>query len=298
VSGIVSADSPSLDLANSGHQSITIEFGAHASARGNCGILGSDAKAKRFDASLQRGTNDRARRVVSNEVIVPKEVIIDRGFLPMTPGDLSFLGHVIELGLVKGETLEVGSRTWQGVNGNAAKVCAAAGLHWQGADLESGPGVDFVLDIFDEAAVAERSAQWDSVLAFNLLEHVYDPIIALRNCLRLTAVGGRCFIVTPTVWQIHDFPADYWRPMPDFYFEFARRERQTVELMYWIYGNALIPVSELHAGSQKLLPSKDSLRQGIREGYSRVVHRLFNTTGRHTFFPYSALGVVMTRDRV
>ena len=58
----------------------------------------------------------------------------------------------------------------------------ASGLEWQGCDIESGPGVDFQLDIRDSAAVqAAASERWDTVLAFNLLEHVYDPTAALAD---------------------------------------------------------------------------------------------------------------------
>jgi SAM-dependent methyltransferase len=208
----------------------------------------------------------------------------------MTPGDLFYLRTVLSLGLLTGPVLEIGGRSWQ-ANGNASRVCDDAGLAWEAADLEPGEGVSYVLDILDENAVATIEKRWPSVLAFNLLEHVYDPITALRHTMSLVAPGGICLVLTPAVWQLHDFPADYWRPMPDFYLEFARREGLGVlpGTFSWVVGDELIiPVEDLTYEDQKLLPSKHS--QPWRSRYSDAVHRIANTAGRSMFFPYSALG--------
>ena len=208
----------------------------------------------------------------------------------MTPGDLAYLRAAIEKGLIRGPVLEVGGRSWQ-PEGNAAETCRAAGLDWTATDLVAGDGVEYVLDVLDPTSVGEIERRWPTILVFNLLEHVYDPITALRHALLLLEPGGLALVVTPAVWELHDFPADYWRPMPDFYTEFAAREGVDIvaDTFKWITGLQLHDVDAVGTGNQKALPGKASAPW--RSRYSDAVHKLANTSGRGLYFPYSALGV-------
>lgn len=182
--------------------------------------------------------------------------------------------------------------------GNARHMCEKHGLEWEGADLEPGPNVTFTLDVLDAHAVADVGRTWSTVIATNLFEHVYDPIRALENTLHLVAQGGACIVVTPTVWEIHDFPKDYWRALPDFYMEFAERNGCELREARWIVGEQIIPWDELRSGQQKHAPSKhhaDRIFGRRKSERSRLVHRLFQTYGRQTFFPYSGIGVCLRR---
>ena len=182
--------------------------------------------------------------------------------------DFAYLRHLIQEGLVVGPVLEIGSRAWQGEQGNTATECRRFGLKWEGTDIEAGAGVNFVLDILDTTAVVAVGRQWPSVLVFNLLEHVYDPIAALRNAMSLVAPGGVAVVVGPAIWQLHDYPRDYWRPMPDFFVEFAEREGYSVvrEAMMWTVLGRLVAVDQLSIGSQKKLPSISLSRRRGRLG--------------------------------
>ena len=218
------------------------------------------------------------------------------------PGDFRYLAHLIESAVVQGPVLEVGSLDHQGGDaGNARATCRTAGLAWEGADLELGPGVDFQLDILDPTAVQAVDRRWPSVLVFNLLEHVYDPARALAGSMELVEPGGVCVVAGPCVWELHDFPADYWRPMPDFFFEFARRQGYEVVdgTARWIVNDGLIPMAELSDGAQKLLPSKRFARRiygPARASWSRIVHRGLNTLGRGRFvYPQSGFGICLRK---
>ena len=199
--------------------------------------------------------------------------------------------------------LEIGSRAWQGEEeGNARMVCEEAGLEWEGTDIVEGQGVDFVLDILDPDAVNAVDRQWPTVLLFNLLEHVYNPILALEHACRLVAPGGVIVVVGPAVWQLHDYPKDYWRPMPDFFLDFGERNgcRVPPELMMWIVEDKVIPMSRFSLGAQKQLPCIS--RPGVfevwgkpRAYWSRAVHLAFRTFGSSTQFPHAGLGVVIGR---
>ena len=225
------------------------------------------------------------------------------------PADLHYLRSMMHH--VGPGVLEVGSHNWQGIGGNMHDVVVAAGRQWEGCDLEPGPGVDFTIDILDDDRVAAVGRTWSTVLLFNLLEHVYDPATALRNALRLVEPGGTCVVCGPAIWELHDFPADYWRPLPDFYLEFARREGCTVEpdSLCWslnefryLPGRAprtrILPVDALTRDGQKQVPSRltaTTVYGRPRAGVSIGLQRLLNLTGRVTRFPNVGLGVVLRR---
>ena len=216
-------------------------------------------------------------------------------------GDFAFLEHAIDRGLLRGRVLELGSYNRQGGEyGNARATVERRGLSWQGSDIEAGPGVDFTLDVLDPDAVAAVADRWDSVLVMNLLEHVYDPIRALEGALSLLAPGGSLIAVGPVVWELHDYPADYWRPLPGFFLEFAHRHGcdVTADGMRWIVLDRLLDPGPLRHGTQMLLPSSHTGHQlwgPLKMLRSKLVHRAGFTYGRETFFPYVGLGVCMTR---
>jgi hypothetical protein len=142
-------------------------------------------------------------------------------------------------------------------------------------------------------------------LLFNLLEHIYNPILALENSLHLVASGGAVVIAGPTVLQLHDYPRDYWRPMPDFFLEFADRHSLEIpsETLMWLTNGEVFSLDRFSRGSQKQLPSYS--RPGVfqvwgkrRAYWSRGIHKLFATFGEETPYPSSGLGVVLRKPVV
>ncbi len=216
------------------------------------------------------------------------------------PLDYEYLRARIADGNVRGTTLELGSRVWPNST-NARSLCVQSGLDWMGADIEAGDGVDIVLDILDADAVRRVGRAWDSVLLMNILEHVYDPIRALENALLLVAPGGACVVVGPAIWNLHDYPRDFWRPLPDFFLEFARRhEGISVDerTMTWLSMERMIPMGDLTVGTQKAIPSRHDavkLFGKFRTLRSRIAHKLTNSFARELWFPYVGLGVTLRR---
>lgn len=211
------------------------------------------------------------------------------------PIDMDYLVRQIDAGRVRGAVLEIGSRDREKDGGNTRPTCVSRGLRWEGADIEPGAGVDHVLDILDRGQTSSLGRVWDTVLVFNLLEHVYDPIRALEHTMDLVAAGGACVVVGPCVWQLHDYPRDFWRPLPHFYEEFASRRGMVVEDLSYLVADRVIPVDDLKVDGQLLLPSKQVGARvfGRRATISRVVHRVLNTTGREMHFPWVGLACVL-----
>ncbi len=215
-------------------------------------------------------------------------------------GDFAFLEYLIDRGSLHGRVLELGSYNRQGGEyGNAKLTLERRGLSWQGTDIEAGPGVDFTLDLMDRAAVDAISDRWDGVLVMNLLEHVYDPIRVLDGALSLVRPGGSLIAVGPAVWELHDFPADYWRPMPAFFREFAARNgcELTQDEMRWILFDRLIDPGLFERDGQLLFPSAhnaEPLWGRAKTLRSKLVHRAAATFGREAVFPFIGLGVCIT----
>lgn len=221
--------------------------------------------------------------------------------------DLEYLRAVLPH--VGPRVLEIGSRDWQGTDGNMRGVVTGAEREWEGCDLQAGPGVDFTLDILDDDQVGAIERRWSTVLLFNLLEHVYEPQRALRNALRLVEPGGTCVVCGPAIWELHDFPGDFWRPLPDFYLEFARREPATIVpgTFTWVLNefrylpgrpprSRLVPVDTLTTDGQKQVPSRLTAAQVYGSGRtvaSVALQRALNLTGRVMRFPNVGLGVVL-----
>jgi hypothetical protein len=125
------------------------------------------------------------------------------------------------------------------------------------------------------------------------------------------APGGTCVVCGPAIWELHDYPADYWRPMPDFYLEFARRDGYAIEdgslswvLNEWRYlpgrgaSTRVIPVADLTTDGQKQVPSRLTSAQVYgrsRTAVSVGLQRALNLTGRVTRFPNVGLGVVLRK---
>jgi hypothetical protein len=165
---------------------------------------------------------------------------------------------------------------------SARAIVEQAGLAYVGTDLEG--EVDVHADFSDLAAVRAAFADrppFGTALVFNVLEHTFDPIRVLDHVFSLLAPGAHCAVLTPTVWPLHSYPIDCWRILPDFYLEYARRNghellRETFEYV------GLAPVM---AGQSSPSPLPKPGRSPAHLLYSRIVHKLFDTTGRGMLMP-------------
>lgn len=59
------------------------------------------------------------------------------------------------------------------------------------------------------------NAEYDTVLAANVIEHVREPWTWMRELARVLRPGGHVIIVTPATWPFHRDPVDCWRVWPD-----------------------------------------------------------------------------------
>jgi SAM-dependent methyltransferase len=53
--------------------------------------------------------------------------------------------------------------------------------------------------------------EFDSILCTEVLEHVFNPDIFLKEVYRVLKPGGKAFFTTPLLWKEHQKPYDYGR---------------------------------------------------------------------------------------
>jgi SAM-dependent methyltransferase len=101
--------------------------------------------------------------------------------------------------------LEVGSYN---VNGTVRDLFPQP---YVGLDMREGPGVDVVADV-TEAMIASR--HYGTVVCVETLEHVAEPQGALYAMQRALRPGGLFVGTWPFIFEVHDYPSDYWRVTP------------------------------------------------------------------------------------
>ncbi len=77
------------------------------------------------------------------------------------------------------------------------------------ADLQGNAAA--TLELRPDGTVPAPDAGFDAVLSTQVLEHVTDPAVYLRECFRVLRPGGRMLLSTHGLMIYHPDPDDYWR---------------------------------------------------------------------------------------
>lgn len=82
-------------------------------------------------------------------------------------------------------------------------------VQYVGADLEGNALAEVVID--DSGCLKVEDNTMDAVLSTQVLEHVSDPALYLRESLRVLKPGGQLLLSTHGMMVLHRDPVDYWR---------------------------------------------------------------------------------------
>jgi SAM-dependent methyltransferase len=220
----------------------------------------------------------------------------------MTGIDIDYFKACHSAGLVSGNMLEVGAAKVQGPGvQNLCEIARELGVaDVTGADLTNLDGVDVVFDFGlskEEFDQEWRLGKFSTVCVFNVLEHTFDPLTVLENALACVQSGGHLLVLTPSIWNIHSYPGDFCRLLPDWYRTFAQRNGLCLlePQFSWLSEFGIEPITN---GPESDLPSfttRGRSTSKFRYWTSRVVHKLFNTYGRSHWATFSAIGAVFLR---
>lgn len=123
-----------------------------------------------------------------------------------------FCVDVVEHLPITEPVIEIGSRPAAGQEEIANLRQLFPGKEFIGCDVQDGVGVDRIEDVhrltFADASVG-------TVVCLDTLEHVADPLRAVREMHRVLKPGGVCAISSVMFFPIHAHPWDFWRFTPE-----------------------------------------------------------------------------------
>ena len=105
---------------------------------------------------------------------------------------------------VKGVTLDVGCG-----NKPYEKTYFAAAEKYVGMDYLTDRSTPDVVGSATDIPLGDAS--FDTVVSTEVLEHIPDPLKALREMYRVLKPGGCLILSTPMYWPRHEVPHDYFR---------------------------------------------------------------------------------------
>jgi SAM-dependent methyltransferase len=115
----------------------------------------------------------------------------------------ALLAHVKAAGTVQGPRLDIG-----GGDGRYRALLADG----EGRVIEVDPFTGGNADLIGDAHhLPIRSNIAGLAVMVEVLEHLTDPPVAIRECYRVLQPGGALIITTPQYWHVHRHPGDYYR---------------------------------------------------------------------------------------
>jgi SAM-dependent methyltransferase len=129
----------------------------------------------------------------------------------MRPIVLDFARDVAENLPVAEPLVEIGSRAAEGQEDIADVRSIFGAREHIGCDIQPGRGVDRIEDVH---ALTFADDSIGTIVALETLEHVADPIRAMREIHRVLRPGGLVAVSSLMFFPIHEHPWDYWRFTP------------------------------------------------------------------------------------
>ena len=123
-----------------------------------------------------------------------------------------------------------------------------------GSGMKKNPPEYVVLD-YDNGIDLEKpikGSKFSTGICMDLLEHTKNPFLVAKNISNSLKPKGILFITVPFVWEIHNYPQDYWRFCPLALDElFPKMKRITLEIIRDAVPEEELPRTRLVAVYQK-----------------------------------------------
>jgi SAM-dependent methyltransferase len=113
------------------------------------------------------------------------------------------------LSLIKGRVIDVGCGTTPYKEDILKVADEYIGVDWK-SSFHDQSKVDVFADLNKPFPFRDEYA--DTVVSFQVMEHLPEPSLFLSECHRILRRGwGRLFLTVPFMWHVHESPHDYYR---------------------------------------------------------------------------------------
>ena len=132
-----------------------------------------------------------------------------------------------------------------------------ARVSYETSDIKDYDGVDHVCDVTNLSLPDDT---FDLVFCSQTLEHVKQPVRALREIHRVLKPGGQAWLSAPLFYEEHSQPADFFRYTRFAWRNMARRTGFQVEEIDWLEGAYGTTAYQLQM-AVKVLPRRMRVRR-------------------------------------
>jgi SAM-dependent methyltransferase len=131
-------------------------------------------------------------------------------------------------------------------------VVEISGANWTTEQLPWASRVQLDFPQFDLCnPPSELPGPFDLVICESVIEHVPDPLTAVRTLRRLCKPDGHVYVQTPFMVRIHEHPKDYWRFTPDG-MDVLLRSQGLTPLWVHSWGNRRVIVANFDRWARRL----------------------------------------------
>jgi SAM-dependent methyltransferase len=149
--------------------------------------------------------------------------------------------------------------------------CEYLTVDWVGSMYETSPDITATAE-----GIPVDDANFDAVVLTEVLEHVPDPVAALREQWRILKPGGRILVTVPFVWHLHELPNDYARYAPAALERFAA-EAGFEDTVVSARGNYFTALAQLMDNARGLIGAADDGLNPDRDLAGAALARLADT---------------------
>ncbi len=109
---------------------------------------------------------------------------------------------------INGRVIDLGCGTGQYKEDILKVATQYIGVDWK-SSYHNQENVDVFANLTEKLPFQDNYA--DTVVSFQVIEHLPEPEFFLSECSRILKSKGRLFLTVPFMWHVHEAPYDYFR---------------------------------------------------------------------------------------